>query len=144
MSNQLRAAAVAMLVIGVVVGAVLMATGGSTTSSPAPQTSPQAITAAAIAPVRTRDLATAARLARTRFIAYQPGLSRAKIAQLVGLFEEAHQHVLLVENQTGMRCEVAVTAWGHGLLCPKLRDTSFDAIRAFRDIYRDKGPEAAA
>jgi hypothetical protein len=77
-------------------------------------------------------------------IQYQPGLAVEKIAQLVGLFDEAPQHVLLVENRTGMRCEVAVTAWGHGLLCPKLRDASFDAIRAFRDTYRDRGPEPVA
>ncbi|MCW2991860.1 MAG: hypothetical protein JWM73_2454 [Solirubrobacterales bacterium] len=77
-------------------------------------------------------------------IQYRPGLPRAQVAQLVGLFDEAPHHVLLVENRTGMRCPVAVTAWGHGMLCPTFRPEVFDAIRAFRDTYRDHGPETTA
>jgi hypothetical protein len=65
-------------------------------------------------------------------------------AQLAGLFAERPRHVLLVENRTGMRCAVAVTAWGHGMLCPRFRPEIFDAIRAFRDTYVDKGPESTA
>lgn len=74
-------------------------------------------------------------------IQYRKGLPQKRIQQLVALYDEAPQHVLLFENQTGMPCDVAVTAWGHGMLCPKFTDGSFDAIRAFRDKYRDKGPE---
>ena len=40
-----------------------------------------------------------------------------------------------------MPYEVAVTAWGHLLGCKKVNDKTFDAIRAFRDRYRDQGPE---
>ena len=40
-----------------------------------------------------------------------------------------------------MPCEVAATAWGQGVLCPKVNDQIYDALRAFRDQYRDKGPE---
>ena len=43
-----------------------------------------------------------------------------------------------------MPYEVAVTAWGHLLGCKKVNDETFDAIRAFRDRYRDQGPEQAA
>lgn len=75
-------------------------------------------------------------------IQYRPGTPRAILEKLVGLYEESPQHVLLVENATGMRCEVAATAWGHGVLCPSFSDRSIDALRAFRDRYRDKGPEA--
>jgi Protein of unknown function (DUF3105) len=72
---------------------------------------------------------------------YRPGLPREQLAQLVALYEESPQHVLLVENATDMPCDVAATAWGQGLLCPKLNDRSFDALRAFRDAFRDRGPE---
>ena len=77
-------------------------------------------------------------------IQYRPGIAREKLEQLVALYEEDPQHVLLVENATGMRCEVAATAWGQGVLCETLTDRSFDALRAFRDRYRDRGPESVA
>jgi hypothetical protein len=77
-------------------------------------------------------------------IQYRPGLPRRQLAQLVALYEESPRHVLLVENATNMPCDVAATAWGRGVLCPKLNDRSFDALRAFRDRYRDRGPETVA
>lgn len=77
-------------------------------------------------------------------IQYRPGLPEAQVKQLEALYEEDPHHVLLFENTTGMDCDVAVTAWGHGLLCETWNDGVFDAIRAFRDTYRDKGPEYVA
>jgi hypothetical protein len=74
-------------------------------------------------------------------IQYRRGLPRRQLQQLVALREESPEHVLLVENATGMPCDVAATAWGQGVLCPKLNDRSFDALRAFRDRFRDRGPE---
>ncbi|HEX8105797.1 MAG TPA: DUF3105 domain-containing protein [Solirubrobacteraceae bacterium] len=76
-------------------------------------------------------------------IQYRPGLPRATLAKLVALYEESPDHVLLVENATRMPCEVAATAWAHGVLCPKVTDATYDALRAFRDTYRDKAPETA-
>ena len=75
---------------------------------------------------------------------YRRGLPEAQLRQLVSLYEESPEHVLLVENATEMPCDVAATAWGQGVLCPRLTDRSFDALRAFRDAYRDKGPETVA
>ena len=40
-----------------------------------------------------------------------------------------------------MRYDVAATAWGHVLGRTEVTDRTFDALRAFRDRYRDKGPE---
>jgi hypothetical protein len=74
-------------------------------------------------------------------IQYRPGLPQAQIDQLQALYREDPEHVLLFENETNMDCDVAVTAWGHGLLCDRFSDDVFDAIRAFRDTYRDQGPE---
>lgn len=49
--------------------------------------------------------------------------------------------MLLAENATSMPCDVAATAWGHGVLCATLTPRSFDAFRAFHDRFRDRGPE---
>ena len=48
--------------------------------------------------------------------------------------------MLLVPDES-MDAEVAATAWTHVLTCPSLEDATFDAIRAFRDRWRDQGPE---
>jgi hypothetical protein len=40
-----------------------------------------------------------------------------------------------------MSYEVAATAWGHLIGFDKVTDETFDALRAFRDRYRDQGPE---
>jgi hypothetical protein len=72
---------------------------------------------------------------------YAPGLSDEKLRTLRSLYAESPQHVLLVQNQTNMPCEVAASAWGHGVLCPKFSPASIDALRAFRDKFRDHGPE---
>ena len=50
-------------------------------------------------------------------------------------------HLLLFENGTNMPFAVAATAWDHQLGCPTMNPKVFDAIRAFRDEYIDKGPE---
>ncbi len=50
-------------------------------------------------------------------------------------------HLLLFENGTNMPFAVAATAWDQQLGCPTMNPQVFDAIRAFRDEYIDKGPE---
>jgi hypothetical protein len=74
---------------------------------------------------------------------YEPGTSPEDIAQLEILVNELDRghHVLLVENDTEMPFAVAAAAWGHLLGCPKMNDKVFDALRAFRANYVDKGPE---
>lgn len=74
-------------------------------------------------------------------IQYRPGLPAAQRARLVALYEESPEHVLLFENRTRMNADVAVTAWGHGLLFSRFTAPAIDAIRAFRQTYRDHGPE---
>jgi hypothetical protein len=74
-------------------------------------------------------------------IQYRPGLQASTLRELEALYAESPQHVLLVENKTSMPCDVAATAWAHGVLCPHLTQASIDALRAFRDKYRDQGPE---
>jgi hypothetical protein len=74
-------------------------------------------------------------------IQYRRGLEREQVRRLEALYDEAPDKVLLFENTTDMPCDVAVTAWSRGMLCPRVDDAALDAIRAFRDTYRDQGPE---
>ncbi|MBO9534737.1 MAG: DUF3105 domain-containing protein [Solirubrobacteraceae bacterium] len=74
-------------------------------------------------------------------IQYSPDLPAEDVAQLQALYEEDPAHLLLFENATDMPAQVAVTAWGHGLLFDSFSPQVFDAIRAFKTTYRDKGPE---
>ena len=71
---------------------------------------------------------------------FSPDLDDAQLGALKALYDESPEHVLLVPRDT-MDSEVAATAWTHLLTCPTLEDATFDAIRAFRDRWRDQGPE---
>lgn len=74
-------------------------------------------------------------------IQYRPGLPKKNVDQLEALFDEKSDVMLLFENQTGMKDEVAAVAWTHILRCPKFTPRFFDAARAFRDKYKLKAPE---
>jgi hypothetical protein len=85
-------------------------------------------------------------------IQYKPGLPKSQRDQLEALFFESSKtdsgydstdggYTLLFENNTQMPYELAATAWGHMLACPKFDQKVFDAIRAFRVRYVLKGPE---
>jgi hypothetical protein len=79
-------------------------------------------------------------------IQYKPGTPAETVNRLEALmnFEvkgEEGYHALLFENQTGMEAQVAATAWGRSLTCPRMNEQVFDAIRAFWRTNVDKGPE---
>jgi hypothetical protein len=76
-------------------------------------------------------------------IQYKPGTPATTVAQLETLYNEMDggHHLLLFQNETKMPFAVAATAWDHQLGCPTMNDKVFDAIRAFRTEYIDKGPE---
>jgi hypothetical protein len=76
-------------------------------------------------------------------VQYKPGTPAKTVAQLEALLAEQSDgyHMLLYENTTNMDAQVAATAWGHSLTCPKMNDKVFDAIRTFRTSYIDQGPE---
>lgn len=73
-------------------------------------------------------------------IEYAPSLSDADQLALKGIFEEDFLHMLMFPNDQ-MKREVAVAAWRNSLTCKKYRPEALDAIRLFRDTYRDQGPE---
>jgi len=76
-------------------------------------------------------------------IQYKPGTPANRVAQLETVMREMEDgyHQLLYENTTGMSYAVAATTWDQLLGCPTFNDKVFDAIRAFRTEYIDKGPE---
>jgi hypothetical protein len=71
---------------------------------------------------------------------FTPDLDDDRIGDLKALFDEDPAHVILLPRES-MEPEVAATAWTHKLACPEMNDAVFDAIRAFRDTWRDEGPE---
>ena len=61
--------------------------------------------------------------------------------ELLKIGNKDAEHMILTPNETGMEYEAAATAWTHLLGCPEWNDKVPAAIEAFRDAYRDKGPE---
>ena len=76
-------------------------------------------------------------------VQYKRGTPAETVSQLEALLSEQEDgyHMLLYENTTGMDAQVAATAWGHSVTCPRMNDRVFDALRTFRLEYIDKGPE---
>jgi hypothetical protein len=76
-------------------------------------------------------------------VQYKPGTPQRTVSQLETLLAQSDSgyHMLLFQNTTGMTAQVAATAWTQSLTCPQMNDGVFDAIRAFRTRYIDKGPE---
>ena len=76
-------------------------------------------------------------------VQYAPGTPKETVTQLEALLAEEQDgyHMLLFQNDTGMKAKIAATAWTHSLTCPEMNDKVFDAIRTFRARYIDKGPE---
>lgn len=80
-------------------------------------------------------------------ITYKAGSPPDLISQLETLASEALNgkdgyKTLLLQDTTGMTPAVAALGWGQLITCPKRSDAVFDALRAFRVKYVDKGPEA--
>ncbi|QEC46903.1 DUF3105 domain-containing protein [Baekduia soli] len=74
------------------------------------------------------------------------GTPEKTIQQLNALFNEKLKgvvgyHQLLFQNQTKMPFAVAAVAWTHVLGCKTMNPQVFDAFRAFRERFVDKGPE---
>ena len=72
---------------------------------------------------------------------FRPSAPASTRGDLKALFDEDPQRVILTPNTTGMPYEAAATSWRQLLGCPRMNERVFDAMRAFRDRYRDRGPE---
>jgi hypothetical protein len=76
-------------------------------------------------------------------IQYKPGTPAQTVSQLETLVNESDggYHMLMFQNATGMPYQVAATAWDHLVGCPTMNPQVFDALRAFKTEFIDKGPE---
>jgi len=76
-------------------------------------------------------------------VQYRPGTPQETVDRLEALLQESNEgyHMLLYENTTDMPYAVSATAWTHALNCREMNDRVFDAIRAFRTRWIDRGPE---
>jgi hypothetical protein len=74
-------------------------------------------------------------------IQYSPALSEADQLVLKGVFDESPDFLIMFPNQR-MPYEVAATAWTRLIGCESYNDRVPDALRAFRDVYRNQGPES--
>jgi hypothetical protein len=77
---------------------------------------------------------------------YAPGTPKRRIGQLETLVEEKVKgvpgyHTALLENNSKMKAAVAASAWTRNITCPEFNDKVFDALRAFREKFVDKGRE---
>jgi hypothetical protein len=75
----------------------------------------------------------------------RPDASEELLGQVKALYDEDPYHVIVVPRSE-LKEPVAVSAWqspdkGHILHCAKPNDQMWDAIRAFKELRRDKGPE---
>jgi len=74
-------------------------------------------------------------------IQVKPDTPKDVIGKLKSVFDEDPYHMMIYPNGTKMKEPVAITAWDHQMLCPTPDDKTYDAVRAFKNEYRDKGPE---
>lgn len=79
-------------------------------------------------------------------VEYSPAATAGQVDQLRSLAAEplhgsAFYKVLVMRNTTRMPYRVAAIAWGRVLGCGDPSGPVFDALRAFRKAFTDRGPE---
>jgi hypothetical protein len=81
---------------------------------------------------------------------YVPGSPPATVTALQKLFAEpvagsgASYHMVLMQNNTKMPFKTAAVAWRHYVGCTGATPAAIRAMRMFRDLLVDKGPELIA
>lgn len=74
-------------------------------------------------------------------IHFRPGLDEARVEQLEVMQRAVPDGTIVTPNATGMRPEVAATAFRRLLSCPRYTDATLDALRLFRGRYVGSGPD---
>ena len=80
-------------------------------------------------------------LEHSRIIMWHKPGDREVADELLEIGNTDPERMILTPNETGMEYQVAASAWTHLLGCPEWNDEVPAAVEAFRDAYRDKGPE---
>jgi hypothetical protein len=73
---------------------------------------------------------------------YRSGAPRRTVEELRRLVAVARFESIVTPDRTGMRYDVAATAWGRLLACPRAGPHTITAVRAFALRYRGRGPDA--
>jgi Protein of unknown function (DUF3105) len=73
-------------------------------------------------------------------VQYDPELPESDQLALKGVFDDDPEGIVLFPSPD-IPYEVAATAWRNGLGCRSYSPEALDAVRAFRDEFRGKGPE---
>jgi hypothetical protein len=76
-------------------------------------------------------------------IQYRADLSGESIDALKTLQEAAPTGTIVAPNGTGMRFELAVTAYRRLLGCPRFTDRALDAVQLFRGRFVGSGPDSS-
>ena len=72
---------------------------------------------------------------------YRPGVSDELLGALKAVYDEDPAHVLIAPRE-GLPGELAASAWTQTLTWERAKAPEVsDALRAFRDRHRDRGPE---
>lgn len=74
-------------------------------------------------------------------IHYRQGLDDTRVDQLRKLQPAVPAGTIVAPNGSGMRYEVAATAYRRLLGCPRFTDQAIDALRLFRGRYLGLGPD---
>jgi hypothetical protein len=78
---------------------------------------------------------------------YKPGTRRDVVAQLTTFFNEdvadsgGAYHSVLMQNNSGMKPQVAIVAWRHYMTCSEFTPKTLETFRMFREALVDKAPE---
>jgi hypothetical protein len=72
---------------------------------------------------------------------HQPNATPELQGQLKSLYDEDNYHVIVAPNPRDMPAQVGASSWTRTITCDRVGDKTWDALRAFRDRYRDQAPE---
>ena len=72
---------------------------------------------------------------------YQPDARPQLKGQLKALYDEDDYHMILAPNDRDMPSQVSASSWTRTITCERVNDRTWDALRLFRDQYRDQAPE---
>ena len=71
----------------------------------------------------------------------QPNASPELQGQLKSLYDEDNYHVIAAPNDRELPGQIGASSWTRTLTCDRVTDATWDALRLFRDRYRDQAPE---
>jgi hypothetical protein len=72
---------------------------------------------------------------------HRPDATPELQGQIKSLYDEDNYHVIAAPHGRDMEAQLAASSWTRTLTCERVTDETWDAMRLFRDRYRDQAPE---